>query len=232
MIESLQGGVHQTVKVMETSQQQAAESVAQASKARDALEEIAHVVDTITQMSAQIATAAEQQSSVAEDINRNVVEITHLADSTAKDSSENYAASELMSREVDKLVALLGQFQTSNAHVTELQRAMAAHLGWKAKIRGFLDGKGSLDERVAFDHTRCGFGKWYAEVGMKEFSDVPEMAQVAAPHSALHELIRRIAQFKQSGDLAAAEREYERVGPLSEQIVEIMKKIQQRIAAR
>jgi methyl-accepting chemotaxis protein len=224
--------VHQTVQVMQSSQQQAGESVEQASRAHAALEEITQAVDTITQMSSQIATAAEEQSAVAEDINRNIVEITHLAEDTSKDSANGYTASVEMSREVDQLVALLGQFRTGNIHATQLQRAMAAHLGWKAKVRGFLDGKGSLDERVAFNHTECGFGKWYTQVGLVEFADMPEMRQIEQPHKALHELIRHIHELKQRGDVQAAEQEYERVGPLSEQIVELMRGIEQKMANR
>jgi methyl-accepting chemotaxis protein len=232
MIESLQNGVRQTVQVMETSQSQASDSVEHASRAHESLEEITRSIDTITQMSSQIATAAEEQSAVAEDINRNVVDITHLADDTAKDSSDSYEASVQMSKEVDALVNLLGQFQTGNVHCTQLRRAMAAHLGWKAKVRGFLDGKGSLDQRVAFDHTACGFGKWYREVGLVEFSDVPEMQQIDKPHKELHDLIRLISDLKVRGDMQAAEREYEKVGPLSEQIVAIMKKIEKEISSR
>ncbi|MEJ2394981.1 MAG: methyl-accepting chemotaxis protein [Candidatus Thiodiazotropha sp.] len=185
MIESLQAGVRQTVQVMEASKQQAGESVEQASRAHGALEEITRAVDTITQMSSQIATAAEEQSAVAEDINRNIVEITHLADETSRDSSDSYTASERMSNEVDQLVSLLGQFQTGNVHATQLQQAMAAHLGWKTKIRGFLDGKGSLDERVAFDHTACGFGKWLNEVGRVQFANVPFFYMRSGPQSTL-----------------------------------------------
>jgi methyl-accepting chemotaxis protein len=118
MIESLQSGVHQTVQVMQSSQQQAGESVEQASRAHAALEEITHAVETITEMSSQIATAAEEQSAVAEDINRNIVEITHLAEVTSKDSANGYTASVDMSHEVDQLVALLGQFRTGNVHAT------------------------------------------------------------------------------------------------------------------
>jgi methyl-accepting chemotaxis protein len=229
MIESLQVGVRQTVSVMETSQQQASKSVEQAGKAHQSLEEIARAVDTITQMSSQIATAAEEQSAVAEDINRNIVEITHLADETAGDSSRSYEASSLMSQEIEQLVVLLKQFKTGNVHATQLQQAMAAHLAWKTKVRGFLDGKGSLDERVAFNHTQCGFGKWYETVGRKEFSDIPEMNRVDKPHKELHDLIHQIYELKQRGDMVSAEREYQKVGPLSEQIVDMIRAIQDKL---
>ncbi|MCU7919587.1 MAG: CZB domain-containing protein [Candidatus Thiodiazotropha sp. (ex Epidulcina cf. delphinae)] len=229
MIESLQAGVRRTVTVMETSQQQAADSVEQAGRAHASLKEITRVVDTISQMSTQIATAAEQQSAVAEDINRNIVEITHVAEATTQDSAKSYEASEAMSREVDQLGKLLGQFNTGNAHASHLQQAMAAHLSWKTKLRGFLDGKGSLDERVAFDHKACGFGKWYENEGRRDFSHLSEIAQIEKPHRELHELIREISDLKKHGDMAAAEEAYQRVGPLSEEIVGMIQAIQDKI---
>jgi methyl-accepting chemotaxis protein len=230
MIESLQSGVKQTVSVMESSQHQAAESVEQASRAHASLAEITRAVDTITQMSSQIATAAEEQSAVAEDINRNIVEITHLADDTAADSSKSYQSSEAMSREVDSLIGLLGQFKTGNANAIQLQSAMAAHLSWKTKVRGFLDGKGTLNEQVAFNHAKCGFGKWYENVGIRQYGNMSELRQIDKPHRELHDLIKKIYDHKQQGDMQAAEREYERVGPLSEEIVGLMKSLQGKVS--
>ncbi|MEW8691328.1 MAG: methyl-accepting chemotaxis protein [Candidatus Thiodiazotropha endolucinida] len=229
MIESLQTGVRETVTVMETSQQQAAESVDQAGRAHEALEEITRVVDTISQMSSQIATAAEEQSAVAEDINRNIVDITHVAEATSQDSAKSYEASEAMSKEVDLLGKLLSDFNTGDAHSSQLQQAMAAHLSWKTKLRGFLDGKGSLDERVAYNHKACGFGIWYEKVGRKELSHISEINQIEKPHRELHELIKRIADLKNRGDMQAAEREYQRVAPLSEEIVRMMQTIQSKL---
>jgi methyl-accepting chemotaxis protein len=176
-------------------------------------------------MSGQIATAAEEQSAVAEDINRNIIEITQIADTTSSDSERSYEASTDMSTEVDKLSRLLDQFNIGDAHAKQLQQAMVAHLSWKTKLRGFLDGKGALDERVAFDHTQCGFGKWYHEHGKHELNHISEINQIEKPHKELHDLIKKIADLKRSGDMAGAEREYEKVGPMSENIVELMRAI-------
>jgi methyl-accepting chemotaxis protein len=230
MIESLQSGVKQTVTVMESSQLQASESVEQASRAHESLTEITRAVDTITQMSSQIATAAEEQSAVAEDINRNIVEITHLADETSTDSSRSYQGSAAMSKEVDSLIEMLGQFKTRNTNAIQLQRAMAAHLCWKTKVRGFLDGKGTLNEQVAFNHSHCGFGKWYENVGKTQFGNLTEMRQIEKPHRELHELIKKIHDLKQRGELEAAEREYQRIGPMSEEIVSLMKLLQGKVS--
>jgi methyl-accepting chemotaxis protein len=116
MIESLQSGVQQTVQVMETSQQQAAESVEHANRAHQSLDEITQVIDSISHMSSQIATAAEEQSAVAEDINKSISEITHIADETSSNSDKSYEASTGMSQEVDVLNRLLDQFNVGKDH--------------------------------------------------------------------------------------------------------------------
>jgi methyl-accepting chemotaxis protein len=229
MIESLQGGVRETVTVMETSQQQASESVEQAGRAHQALEEITRVIDNISQMSSQIATAAEEQSAVAEDINQNIVDISQVAERTSQDSLKSYEASEAMSREIDHLGGLLSEFKTGDSHATQLQQAMVAHLSWKTKLRGFLDGKGSLDERTAFNHKACGFGVWYEGEGREALSHISEMQQIEKPHRELHELIKRIVDLKKQGDMKAAEREYQRVAPLSEKIVAMMQVIKSKL---
>ncbi len=229
MIESLQSGVRDTVSVMETSQEKAATSVEQAGRAYESLEEINRVVETITHMSTQIATAAEEQSAVAEDINRSIVEIKHIADETSLDSEKTYEATQEMSSEIDQLSKLLEQFNVGDEHAKQLQQAMVAHLSWKTKLRGFLDGKGSLDERSAFDHTQCSFGKWYNQVGREQLAHISEISQMEKPHRELHELIRRVVELKRQGDMEAAEREYLRVGPLSEEIVKMMQVIRNKL---
>ncbi|MET0066734.1 MAG: methyl-accepting chemotaxis protein [Candidatus Thiodiazotropha sp.] len=229
MIESLQSGVRNTVSVMETSQEKAATSVEQAGRAYESLEEINRVVETITHMSTQIATAAEEQSAVAEDINRSIVEIKHIADETSQDSEKTYEATQEMSNEIDDLSKLLEQFNVGDEHAKQLQQAMVAHLSWKNKLRGFLDGKGALDERTAFDHTQCSFGKWYQQVGREQLSHISEIPQMEKPHRELHELIRRVVELKRQGDTEAAEREYLRVGPMSEEIVSMMQIIRSKL---
>ena len=228
MIESLQGGVSDTVEVMAVGQQQASLSVEQAARARESLDAITAAVDTITEMSAQIATASEEQSAVAEDINRSMVEIAEVADQTSQDSARSFEASQQLAGHVDELVELVGHFHTGDSR-QELIRARATHMAWKAKLRGFLDGNTTLDERAALSHTDCSLGKWYESVGKREFSHIPQLARLEAPHRELHEVIRRVVELKSKGDQEAAEQEYLKVGPLSEQIVQLIREIEQQV---
>ena len=88
MIEKLQSGAKNAVRVMEIGRQQAQQGVEQASRAGDSLASITLSVATINDMNTQIAGAAEEQSKVAEEINRNVVNISQVADETANNVSQ------------------------------------------------------------------------------------------------------------------------------------------------
>ncbi len=230
MIESLQAGVTQTATAMEVGQQQASDSVQHASAAHEALTAITDAVNTITSMSTQIATAAEEQSAVAEDINRNVLDISQVAEQTLEDANQSSEVTARLAEDVQQLMALMDQFHSGGqSHLRELQRARAAHMAWKTKLRGFLDGKSDLDKSAAFSHTECAFGKWYQSVGLNEFSQIPEISEINEPHKELHETIKRIVALKEQGNLESAEAEYQKVGPLSDRIVALLTRIEHQV---
>jgi methyl-accepting chemotaxis protein len=83
MIQQLQQGTRDVVRVMEDSQNRTDESVQHAAKAAEALETITQAVSVTNDMNTQIASAAEEQSAVADDINRNVINIGQVANEVA-----------------------------------------------------------------------------------------------------------------------------------------------------
>ncbi len=229
MIASLHGNVGRTVSAMELSQNQTSRSVAQADQANQALVAITQAIDTISSMSSQIATAAEEQSVVAEDINRNVSEITQIADQTAEDATLSIEATSRLSESVTQLLGLMNHFQTSAHHANALSGAKATHVLWKGKLRAYLDGHGSIDEKNAFDHHACSLGKWYYGDGAKEFGHLSEFSDIEMPHREIHEAIHRVAQLHERGDIDAAEAELEKLGPLSHDIVELIAKLEHKL---
>ena len=130
---------------------------------------------------------------------------------------------------VERLSGLVSEFQTGDDDVNQLRRAKSAHLAWKGKLRGFLDGKASIDERVAFSHRECGLGKWFADVGHQRFGHLPESKAIEQPHRELHETIRKAVEHKRAGNSAAAEKAYEQVGPLSDKIVGLITDLERHV---
>ncbi|MCP3663006.1 MAG: methyl-accepting chemotaxis protein [Gammaproteobacteria bacterium] len=113
MIVSLQGGVGETVRVMDSSRELAHTSLEQAEKADASLDAITTAMETISQMSTQIATASEQQSAVVEEINMNIVNISNLAEDTASDSTKSQESSEHLTGKVEGLVVMMKGFHTT-----------------------------------------------------------------------------------------------------------------------
>ena len=111
MIEKLQHGAQNAVKVMEEGNQQTEKTVAKAAEAGSTLESITAAVNHITQMNEQIASAAEEQSSVAEEINRNVVNVRDIADRTVENANSTAASSETLRGVASQLQSLVAEFK-------------------------------------------------------------------------------------------------------------------------
>ena len=111
MIQQLQGGTRDVVKVMESSQNRTLDSVAQADAAAQALDAITQAVSRINDMNNQIASAAEEQSAVAEDINRNVANIGLVAHEVAGGAEEASQASAGLTRLAEQQRRLINQFK-------------------------------------------------------------------------------------------------------------------------
>ena len=111
MIEKLQQGSAEAVRVMEQGRSQAQASVEQARVARSSLERITAVVNRISDMNTQIASAAEQQTAVAEEINRNVVNINQVSEANAEGAERTADSGEELAVIAGQLRALMGRFQ-------------------------------------------------------------------------------------------------------------------------
>ena len=113
MIEKLQQGSRNAVKVMEEGNQQTEKTVVTAAQAGETLEAITAAVDHITMMNEQIASAAEEQSSVAEEINRNVVNVRDVAEHTAENANQTASSSETLKGVASQLQGLVAEFKVN-----------------------------------------------------------------------------------------------------------------------
>ena len=111
MIQSLQDGTLDVVKVMQNSQEKAEVSVRHSSETVGALAAITEAISVINELNAQIASAAEEQSAVAEDINRNVTTIGMVASEVADGADKASRASEQLIGMAEQQRRLVNQFK-------------------------------------------------------------------------------------------------------------------------
>ncbi len=111
MIEKLQAGSRQAVRVMTESQEQAQSAVGYASDSGNAFSTIADAVERINTMSAQIASASEEQSAVSEEINKNIIQINDMSNQTAAGAEETSVASKDLARMANELQGSVSLFR-------------------------------------------------------------------------------------------------------------------------
>jgi methyl-accepting chemotaxis protein len=223
VIKKLTSGAGEAVAVMRSGRDVAVTTVAQTAGAESSLGNIIDAVDQISASSRGIAQAVELQRRVAEAINTSIARILDLAEQTAGEAHETSQRTGDMATLMQELTSVVQQFKIGEVHSLDLSRAKAAHLAWKSRLRAFLDGSGNLTEEQAVSHHHCDFGKWYDSAdGLKRYGHIPALREVEAPHAELHQIIKDVIRFKNSGQHAAAEALMDRAEALSGRIVGLL----------
>jgi len=109
IIEKLQHGAVDAVKVMTQSQSQAGRSVEQSVKAGESLSTIDQMVAQIDQMNTQIATAVEEQTVVTDEVNRSVTAISQVSEQTSEGGRQIAAASSQVNSLATQLHSLVSR---------------------------------------------------------------------------------------------------------------------------
>ena len=229
MIQRLQSDTHKAVKAMEAGSTLAEENVEQSIRARESLEAISGSIETISSMNSQIAVATEHQRTVADEIHNNINSINQGGKDVAEITCETETVTGNLGKLVSDLQQVVHQFKLAGDQSFDFQIAKQAHLAWKARLRGFLDGQESLTEQEAVSHHNCMLGKWYYSEGMTKYGHIPEMQELEPPHETLHRIIKTIVTLKTSGDIEQAEQEYDKVDAISKTIITLLNRVEAQV---
>ncbi len=84
----------------------------------------------------------------------------------------------------------------------DLQAAVIAHLNWKSRLTDFFYGLENLTIADVPDHTRCDFGKWLYDRGLKDLAGLSETNRMEMLHKEVHEDIRAIVAMSKEQRLS------------------------------
>jgi methyl-accepting chemotaxis protein len=110
MINNIQQGTGATVSALQSSAEQANQTLRRANSAGSALEKITASISQINERNLVIASAAEQQALVAREVDQNLVNIRDLSTQTAAGATQTSAASQELSRLAVDLNGLVTRF--------------------------------------------------------------------------------------------------------------------------
>ncbi|SON50839.1 methyl-accepting chemotaxis protein [Vibrio tapetis] len=111
MIEKLQVGSQQAVKVMAISQTNSAEMETQAQEVGLSLQTIMGSITTMNELNMHIASAADEQRSVSEDVNSNIQSIAESSHQMVGLVANAETAYHSLSEQCERLDQLVGQFK-------------------------------------------------------------------------------------------------------------------------
>ncbi|WP_127471099.1 methyl-accepting chemotaxis protein [Thiomicrorhabdus aquaedulcis] len=107
-----------------------------------------------------------------------------------------------------------------------------AHLGWKSKIRSFIDGAEiGVTYENAIDHTACALGKWYYGANGQAFMHLPAMKALGEEHSMMHCLIKNIMDAFSIDDYETLEKGINELDTQSDKVVELLGQLIEQTAA-
>jgi len=111
MIETLRTVAKEAVERIERGESITTDTLARATHAQEALDQILDSIGNIRDMNTQIASAAEEQATVAQEIDRSVVSISELSEDSAQHSEHTVAASRELSQLSADLQTMVGHFK-------------------------------------------------------------------------------------------------------------------------
>ncbi|GAB6068962.1 hypothetical protein JCM30760_00590 [Thiomicrorhabdus hydrogeniphila] len=101
-----------------------------------------------------------------------------------------------------------------------------AHLGWKKKIRSFIDGADiGMSQETATDHTACALGKWYYQGSGQQLMHLPMMKQLGDEHMQMHKLIGTIMDAFRIDDYETLETSIDAMDKQSDKVVTLLNEL-------
>jgi methyl-accepting chemotaxis protein len=113
--------------------------------------------------------------------------------------------------------------------IVDFSLARFSHQVWKIRLRTFLSGMEAISESEASSHTECDLGKWLYSEGLKKYSMISEMQELERLHADFHRSVKGVVAAKNAGDAAKAKQEFEKVVPLSEQVIALLTTVENKV---
>ncbi|WEJ62736.1 methyl-accepting chemotaxis protein [Thiomicrorhabdus lithotrophica] len=114
----------------------------------------------------------------------------------------------------------------SSANAKQYSEMISAHLGWKKKIRSFIDGSDiGVTYESAIDHTACALGKWYYQGAGQQLMHLPLMKTLGDEHMQMHQLIKVIMDAFDVDDYETLETSITQMDAQSDKVVKLLNEL-------
>lgn len=113
--------------------------------------------------------------------------------------------------------------------ILDFSLAKLHHQLWKMKLRLFLDNMEKVTVAEAVSHRDCQLGQWIYSTGQAEYGHEANMIKLERVHADFHTEIKQVVVLKNAGKVIEAEAEYQKVVPLSTQVIDLLELLNKKI---
>jgi len=124
----------------------------------------------------------------------------------------------------------LADDRRSDLQTLDFEAAIKGHEAWKAKLREYLDGKGSFDEEEVGRNDRCLLGSWLYSPRIQQYRYVPLVKQLEKAHTEFHQQAKQVIVARRSRNADQAERELASLATMSADVVSLISALRKTVS--
>ena len=106
------------------------------------------------------------------------------------------------------------------------------HRMWRMKLKAFLLDLDDLSEKEITSSNDCILGKWINEYGWEAYKDHPEMKEFVDLHERIHDIVSEMPNLKKANKLKEAQKKYEQLERESDELINLLEKLQEKEEAK
>lgn len=167
----------------------------------------------------QITHGTHEQSNAAQEVAASVAETAGMVSSARKIVEQTLQDTDSLE---GKLTSEIQAFSTMKLNGAILRLAKSDHILWKKRLVNMVLDRGNIDLATMASHHDCRLGKWYDDLGRREYGDSKAFRQLESPHEKVHSLGRQAVEQYDAGRKSAAIATVESIAPFSAEVVRLL----------
>lgn len=182
-------------------------------------EKISRVSENIN----DITGAIDEQSEASESVSNGITNI-------AQNTSASVDSTDYIVDSMDKLQNFVNdhilEISALNIPNKVIKLAQSDHVIWKKRLVNMICGKEGLNDRELADHHSCRLGKWYDQVNEASMLNNHSFQALLPPHERVHTHGKQAVVYYNSGNVALALSEIEKVESASVEVLRLLKALE------
>jgi methyl-accepting chemotaxis protein len=177
----------------------------------------------VREQAAHIVRSLDEQLAASRMVADGICEVSEASDRSSDSVEEIAGAMDAVESLIGKQIARLSQLGIPGKVV---KLAQSDHILWKKRLADMIAGRSKLNPDELADHHTCRLGKWYDCVDNQAYLASHEFKALEEPHRLVHHHGIAAARLYREGDLHGALGEIERVGAASEEVLNLLKRLE------